>query len=659
MRRGTETSGSGDLVTNPYPGARAFGEADEAVFFGRTSETRAVRSLWLSTRILVLHGPAAVGKSSLLHAGVIPAIRAAGDADVRPVERVSADLASTAGFFRGLSREGKPAPLLAAIDQLEDVFTPSAAGAGDRDRLFDELTMLLAANPALRLVLVIRTDWLPALAQHDHVFAGYVARYFSLEPLDEEAALEAITRPAAHAKRRFADHVAQQLATDLRTATVADATAHVATVHFDRTEPLLLQIACASLWASLPAEGGPITANRLRAWGGVDTALADFVDAAVSDTVGRYNVGEVQLRDWLQRTFVTQLGTRNSVRRGLVATAELPTEIADALTSRLLLTAEYRDQAVWYQLGHDRLAHVLVQANRAWRRARGLAATPTTGSGTATGLQATAEAAFGEGNLVIAERNIAEAAEQYRESGDLRRFADARALHGEIARAAGDLTDAERHFRAAMSVFLVLEDQYSAARLLSAMADLRYMVGDYTEAAELNRHAVERMPGDVRALTGLAYAQWRGGSPADAEATFDQALRWENPTALALAGRGQVRADLGQYEYALEDLDRALRLQLAGEAETDARSARALALAGLGRLTEAREELAATLRIDPERARSRLRAGRIAAIIGDEKNARAELEQALRGQPSLSSVEEESARRILRTLDVGAGAARR
>jgi tetratricopeptide (TPR) repeat protein len=240
----------------------------------------------------------------------------------------------------------------------------------------------------------------------------------------------------------------------------------------------------------------------------------------------------------------------------------------------------------------------------------------------------------------------AKVADQYEGEAGERRLANARVQQGDLAREAGDLVGAERHFRAALTMFLLLDDRYSAARTLSAIAELRF-AGDYSEAAELNRQAVDRMPGDIEALTALAYAQWNGGSPADAEATFDQALRWDANKPLALVGRGQVRADLGEYEKALDDLDRALSEPLDPGAEADARSARALALAGLRRVPEAEEELAATLRIDPGRARSRLRAGRIAAILGQKKQMRVELELALAGHPTLNPAESQAARRIL------------
>jgi tetratricopeptide (TPR) repeat protein len=261
-------------------------------------------------------------------------------------------------------------------------------------------------------------------------------------------------------------------------------------------------------------------------------------------------------------------------------------------------------------------------------------------------LRAAAEAALRDGNLAVAERTISQAADQYQELGSIRRLADARVLQGDIARAAGDLAGAERHFRAALLTFFLLEDRYAAARMLSTLADLHFAEGDYAEAADLNRQAVERMPGDASALTGLAYAEWYAGSPADGEAIFDQVLRWDPSTALALAGRGQIRADLGRYEQALEDLDQALVLHLSRSAEIDARSARALALAGLGRVTAAEDELATALKMDPERAQTRLRAARMAGFLGDQERMRAELKRGLAAGPA-PVVDQQSARKIL------------
>jgi tetratricopeptide (TPR) repeat protein len=137
--------------------------------------------------------------------------------------------------------------------------------------------------------------------------------------------------------------------------------------------------------------------------------------------------------------------------------------------------------------------------------------------------------------------------------------ASRRIVKPDAAREAGDLVSAEEHSRAALSLYIMTEDSYSAARTLISLAEIRYLMGDYTGAIDLNTQAAERLPGDNAALTDLAYAEWRAGSAADAEVTFSQVLHWDSDIAPALAGRGQVRAELGNYASALDDLDRALK----------------------------------------------------------------------------------------------------
>src|SRR6185312_12429580 len=66
----------------PYRGLAAFGEEDARFFFGRTTEIRSAMAHLESWPLLAVVGPSGVGKSSFVHAGVIPAMRAAGACDV-------------------------------------------------------------------------------------------------------------------------------------------------------------------------------------------------------------------------------------------------------------------------------------------------------------------------------------------------------------------------------------------------------------------------------------------------------------------------------------------------------------------------------------------------------------------------------------------------
>lgn len=212
--------------------------------------------------------------------------------------------------------------------------------------------------------------------------------------------------------------------------------------------------------------------------------------------------------------------------------------------------------------------------------------------------------------------DAARAADEHEAAADWRGLADARRRQADIARSAGDLDHAEEYLRAARSLYIILNDGYWAARALTSLAEIRLSAGDYLAAAELSGQAVERLPGDTAALAVLAYAEWQAGSPADAEVTFTRVLHWDADMSAALVGRGQVRADMGSYLLALDDLDRALKFPLDREAEADARSARALALAGLGRAANAHAELAKSSRLLPGRSRTEGRANRIAILVG-------------------------------------------
>jgi tetratricopeptide (TPR) repeat protein len=216
-----------------------------------------------------------------------------------------------------------------------------------------------------------------------------------------------------------------------------------------------------------------------------------------------------------------------------------------------------------------------------------------------------------------ARAEAARAADEREAAGDWRGLADARRRQADLARSVGDLDQAEEHLRAARSLYIMLDDGYWAARALASLAEILLSRGDYQQAAELSNQAADGIPGDTKALTTLAYAEWQAGSPADAEMTFSLVLHWDADTADALAGRGQVRADLGSYALALDDLDRALKFPLGTDAEADVHSARALALAGLGRAVDAQADLAESLRLRPGRPRTKGRADRIATLFGD------------------------------------------
>ncbi|MBN6056266.1 tetratricopeptide repeat protein, partial [Nonomuraea sp. RK-328] len=606
----------------PYVGPRPFRRAEAHLFFGRSREARRVRDAWLSERVVVLHGAAAVGKTSLLHAGVLPLLTgeapdapAGGGAPPRtavlpvgrlvhqatwPLARASGPgshrftLLSTwtpagrspdpgqplTAVLGDVADHRRPYRILGAIDHFEELFTVFPERLAERERLVGELARALRELP-LNLLLVVRDDQLAALSGYEGVLSPQPFTYLRLEGLDPDSARAAVTGPVARAGRRYAPGVAERLVDRLRTAVYTDRVGESVELVSDRVAPFDLQLACSALWASLAPGEETITTGSLARLGDLAGVLAAYFDRAVRDVSVETNWPEGALRGWIRTTFVTERGTRGTAYRGLSQTADMPNAVVDALVARHVLTEEQRAGSLWYQLAQERL----VEAVRASDGGGGAAPGPgqeASPDRSPADFRAAAEAALGEGNFVSARRFAEVAARRSLEQGDEWQFANLLAFQGEVARVEGDLESARETLAAARSEFESQQDTLATVRVLTALAEVCLSMGNADEAVELGRQAVARLPGDVPARTTYAYALWRAGSPADAEAGYNDALDLDRDAARALHGRGRVRVVLRDYEGAVADLRRALALGLPRADEDDARAALAEARRHLG-----------------------------------------------------------------------------
>ncbi len=596
-----------------------------------------MRSLWMAERVLVLHGPSAVGKTSLLNAGVLPLLAQESDVDVWPVGRLALQAArplaeapphngysfslinswnqagravwpglTIAEFFSSApartNQFGDPRNMLVAIDQFEELFTSFPARYSEREGFLAELSEALSALPALRLMLVIRDDHLAAVRALERRLP-YPTTYVRLEALGAESAALAVVKPFEVAGRSFAPGVAGELVDLLRATTYTDQVGESVTLRGDFVEPLLLQIVCFQLWSSLPDELAILRSEDVHMFGDVDQATVRFYDSAVREVQNEADESEERLRSWIESVFITENGTRGNAYRGINSTSDMSNKVVDAFAARHILSPEWRSMGIWYELSQDRLIAAIRQSNAAWRVRNDRAVlTPVPVVASPASFRAAAEEAFGLGNYPSARRFAQAAESRYRDSGDSRRLAQTLVLSGDISRAEGDLNGARESLRKALRSFAVLDDSVATTRTLSALADVSMSAGDYAAAEDLQGQALQKRPSDVEARIGLGYAQWYQGSSADAEATFNGAIESQPDSGRALAARGQVRVQLREYEAALEDLDLALAKGVVFADEVDSRSARALALAGLGRAGEAERELAAARLLDPQRA---------------------------------------------------------
>jgi WD40 repeat protein len=387
--------------TCPYLGLLPFDEDQTEFFFGR-ERTAAELINALAERLdggglLVVAGASGAGKSSLLRAGLLPAIArgelTAGAAHwptitftptATPLDELAAHLATAAGLdaaslgrtladdpaaLRPIARQvvlghnpagAPPARLVLVVDQFEEIFTLQPPDDPDADRHRDAfLTALVGAatgpGPGALVVLGVRGDFLDRCAAHEQLLPALREGPFLIGPMSEAELRHAIVGPAAAAGLSIEAGLVETILADLRGRSV-DGNYGVGAL------PLLSQ---AMLVTWRLRTGRELTNRGYERSGGVAHAVRTSAEEAYQSlTPG----GRVLARTVLRRlTAVTrdgQVARRPASRRSLrPAVANAPRGELDAVlaafTERRLIVVN--DAVV--ELAHDTLLH-------AWPRLR-------------------------------------------------------------------------------------------------------------------------------------------------------------------------------------------------------------------------------------------------------------------------------------------------
>ncbi|WP_329223536.1 hypothetical protein OG352_39235 [Streptomyces sp. NBC_01485] len=188
----------------PYRGLARFEPDDGELFFGRAEPVGQLLELVREHRFAAVLGPSGSGKSSLLRAGLIPALRQAAPATGRPAvirvltpgERPAHTHARALTPLDG--EHGAAQDTWVIVDQFEELFT-LCQDPKERDRFLELLLAARRPESRLRAVVAIRGDFYGHCAQHRELADALSGADLLIGPLAPAELREAITGPATSA----------------------------------------------------------------------------------------------------------------------------------------------------------------------------------------------------------------------------------------------------------------------------------------------------------------------------------------------------------------------------------------------------------------------------------------------------------------------------
>lgn len=423
-----------DEAEAPYPGLRTFQFDDADRFFGRERLLGRLVPDLAGRRFLAVFGASGSGKSSLLRAGLLPAVAAREDGTRFAVLTPGSDPAQQ---LAAAVRDSQPDLLV--VDQFEEVFT-LCAREEERRRFIDALLDLTGSATGVTVVIGVRADFYPRCGGYPRLVAAMDGAQLLIGSMTADELRDAICRPAVQAG--FSVERA------LSSTVVADALRQPGALP-------LVSHAMRETW--LRRTGNVLTLAGYQAAGGVEGALArtaERVYAGLTEEQRRI------ARDLLLRLTALGEGTEDTRRRltraevEQLGSADLRV-VLDRLAAARLITLD----AETVDVAHEALI-------RCWPKLRGWLAADREGLRMHRQLTEAAEAwrtldhdrgALYRGARLTAVREWLSRAPQARLSHSEQAFLDASvAAEQREQHAAGRRARARRLATIALSVLLVL-----------------------------------------------------------------------------------------------------------------------------------------------------------------------------------------------------------
>lgn len=368
----------------PYRGLKSFQPEDADWFYGRQRLTDILvlnlREIADRGGLLAVVGPSGSGKSSLLRAGLVPALRSGAlnipcshnwplillTPGAQPMRELEQRMTAVTGDDHG--------HVVIVVDQFEEIFT-TCQDEQERLAFITALSEAGDSRLAALAVLGLRADFYPHALRYPQLVCALQSRQVLVGPMTEEELRSAITGPARKAGLEIEDGLVEVLLRDL-----APATDHHTppAAHDPGTLPLLSH---ALLTAWKLSRGGRLTVADYRRSGGIHGAVAASAEEVYTGlTLARQDLAR-RVFTRLVRVADDAADTRRRVPRAELLVDGDVGPVLDAFIENRLITAGIDD----VEIAHEALLW-------AWPRLRQWIDSDSLGARTHRQLMAAAEA---------------------------------------------------------------------------------------------------------------------------------------------------------------------------------------------------------------------------------------------------------------------------
>ena len=345
----------GQITRRPYKFLDYYSETDSDLFFGRESEIESLCSKILAHRSLILYGRSGVGKSSIVHAGIVPVLKKEGPivTVLRAFHNPAEDLIE---FLRNTILENKSADIqdlqvlkrelagkniILIFDQFEEFFSSPSL---ELQQNFISILEILSKieTSIIKMVFVIREDQLAEMSALKSVFPDIFVNEYRLLKLSPSQAARAMTEPSRRMNYIFEDALVTTVLADLSDE--------------DSIDPPQLQIVCDALF-DFRNSSSLISLSSYQTLGGAAKILSEYLDRVIQ----RFDSSENEFAKSILLTLISDDNQRlvlpqNTLINLLNSDTDDPGKahaVIAHLSEARLIRALREEGEIWFELTHD------------------------------------------------------------------------------------------------------------------------------------------------------------------------------------------------------------------------------------------------------------------------------------------------------------------